>query len=85
MHHTLHTQNLNDDLEVSRAGIDSGDLTTPSSGETFGSQGCRYGVVRVWGDQAGITDRGNLLDTTPELFDRMMAVNVRAPFFLTQR
>ena len=33
---------------------------------------------------AGITDRGTVDDTTPELWDRMFAVNVRAPFFLTQ-
>ncbi len=33
---------------------------------------------------AGITDRGGIDDTTPELWDRMFAVNVRAPFFLTQ-
>ena len=31
-----------------------------------------------------ITDRGTILDTSPELFDRMFAVNVRAPFFLIQ-
>ena len=30
------------------------------------------------------TDRGNMLNTTPELFDRMFAVNTRAPFFLIQ-
>jgi NAD(P)-dependent dehydrogenase (short-subunit alcohol dehydrogenase family) len=33
---------------------------------------------------AGITDRGSLLNTSPELFDRMLAVNLRAPFFLMQ-
>ncbi len=33
---------------------------------------------------AAITDRGTILDTSPELFDRMFAVNVRAPFFLMQ-
>lgn len=33
---------------------------------------------------AGITDRGTLLDTSPELFDRLFAVNTRAPFFLMQ-
>jgi NAD(P)-dependent dehydrogenase (short-subunit alcohol dehydrogenase family) len=33
---------------------------------------------------AGITDRGNILDTSPELFDKLFAVNVRAPFFLMQ-
>ena len=29
-------------------------------------------------------ERGTILDTTPDLFDRIMAVNVRAPFFLMQ-
>jgi NAD(P)-dependent dehydrogenase (short-subunit alcohol dehydrogenase family) len=33
---------------------------------------------------AAITDRGTILDTDPELFDRMFAINVRAPFFLMQ-
>lgn len=33
---------------------------------------------------AGLTDRGTLLDTTPELFDAHVAVNLRAPFFLMQ-
>jgi NAD(P)-dependent dehydrogenase (short-subunit alcohol dehydrogenase family) len=33
---------------------------------------------------AAITDRGTLIDTSPELFDRMFSVNVRAPFFLMQ-
>ena len=33
---------------------------------------------------AGLTDRGNLLNTSPELFDKIFAVNVRAPFFLMQ-
>lgn len=33
---------------------------------------------------AGLTDRGTILDTDPVLFDRMIAVNLRAPFFLMQ-
>jgi NAD(P)-dependent dehydrogenase (short-subunit alcohol dehydrogenase family) len=33
---------------------------------------------------AGLTTRGTMLDTTPELFDQHIAVNVRAPFFLMQ-
>lgn len=33
---------------------------------------------------AGLTDRGTLLDTTPELFDRHLAVNLRGPFFTMQ-
>ena len=43
-----------------------------------------FGRVDVLVNAAGLTDRGNMLNTTPELFDRMMAVNVRAPFFLMQ-
>lgn len=33
---------------------------------------------------AGVTDRGTIFDTTPELWDRVFAVNVRAPFLLIQ-
>ena len=35
-------------------------------------------------NSAAITDRGSIIDTTPELFDRMFAINTRAPFFLMQ-
>lgn len=44
----------------------------------------RFGRVDILVNAAGLTDRGNLFNTTPELFDRMFAVNVRAPFFLMQ-
>lgn len=43
-----------------------------------------FGQVDVLVNAAGLTDRGTILDTSPELFDRMFAVNVRAPFFLIQ-
>ena len=43
-----------------------------------------FGRVDVLVNAAAITDRGTILDTTPELFDRMFAINVRAPFFLMQ-
>ena len=33
---------------------------------------------------AGLTTRGTMLDTTPELFDEHVAVNLRGPFFLMQ-
>ena len=32
-----------------------------------------------------VSKRGDLLETTPESFDRLMQVNLRGPFFLTQR
>ena len=44
----------------------------------------RFGKLHTLINVAAITDRGNILDTSPELFDRMFAVNVRAPFFLMQ-
>ncbi|MFO1139677.1 MAG: SDR family oxidoreductase [Paracoccus sp. (in: a-proteobacteria)] len=44
----------------------------------------RFGRVDILVNAAGLTDRGNLLNTTPELFDRIFAVNARAPFFLMQ-
>lgn len=43
-----------------------------------------FGRIDILVNAAGLTDRGNLLDTSPELFDRMFAVNCRAPFFLMQ-
>ncbi|MEA5101355.1 SDR family oxidoreductase [Pantoea sp. S18] len=42
--------------------------------------GTLHGLVNC----AGMSDRGTILNTSPELFDAIMAVNVRAPFFLMQ-
>ena len=44
----------------------------------------RFGRVDGLVNAAGITDRGTIETTTPELWDRMFAVNVRAPFILMQ-
>lgn len=44
----------------------------------------KFGRVDVLANIAGLTDRGGILDANLELFDRMFAVNVRAPFFLMQ-
>jgi NAD(P)-dependent dehydrogenase (short-subunit alcohol dehydrogenase family) len=43
-----------------------------------------FGRVDVLVNAAAATDRGTIFDTTPELFDRIFNVNVRAPFFLIQ-
>ncbi|MDQ1180827.1 NAD(P)-dependent dehydrogenase (short-subunit alcohol dehydrogenase family) [Rhodococcus sp. SORGH_AS303] len=43
-----------------------------------------YGRVDAVCNAAGLTSRGSLLDTTPELFDQHMAVNLRGPFFVMQ-
>lgn len=44
----------------------------------------RFGRVDCLVNAAGVTTRGTLLDTTPELFDEHVAVNTRGPFFLMQ-
>ena len=43
-----------------------------------------FGRVDILVNAAAITDRGTILDTSPDLFDSMFAINVRAPFFLMQ-
>src|SRR4029077_19025685 len=43
-----------------------------------------FGRVDSLVNAAGLTSRGTLLDTTPELFDAHIGVNLKAPFFLMQ-
>ena len=43
-----------------------------------------FGRIDGLCNAAGITTRGTLLDTTPELFDHHIAVNLRGPFFTMQ-
>ncbi len=43
-----------------------------------------FGRINTLVNAAGCTERGNLLNSSPELFDRLMATNVKAPFFLMQ-
>jgi NAD(P)-dependent dehydrogenase (short-subunit alcohol dehydrogenase family) len=42
------------------------------------------GIVDGLVNAAGLTDRGTILDTSVTLWDRLFAVNARAPFLLTQ-
>ena len=43
-----------------------------------------FGRIDALVNAAALTDRGNILDTSPKLFDRMFATNVRGPFFMMQ-
>ncbi|MFK0159721.1 SDR family oxidoreductase [Streptomyces sp. NPDC090499] len=43
-----------------------------------------HGRIDCLVNAAGLTSRGSLLDTTPELFDQHIAVNLKAPFFAMQ-
>ena len=44
----------------------------------------RFGSVNGLVNAAALPDRGTLLDTTPELLDRMFRTNVSGPFLLMQ-
>ena len=54
------------------------------------ARACAAAVIAAFGrvdslvNAAGLTARGTVLDTTPELFDAHIAVNLKAPFFLMQ-
>lgn len=43
-----------------------------------------FGRLDILVNAAGDTDRGTIFDTSPELYERIMAINLRAPFFLIQ-
>ena len=49
-----------------------------AAGEAMGS-------VTALAVAGALTDRGSILDTTPDLWDRMMTANARSPFFAIQR
>jgi NAD(P)-dependent dehydrogenase (short-subunit alcohol dehydrogenase family) len=61
---------------------DAGDVRQGQAAvaETIG----RFGRIDCVVNCAGLTTRGTMLDTTPELFDEHIAVNLRGPFFLMQ-
>ena len=44
----------------------------------------RFGRIDALVNAAGVTDRGNIFDTTEERYNEIFDVNVRAPFFLIQ-
>jgi NAD(P)-dependent dehydrogenase (short-subunit alcohol dehydrogenase family) len=43
-----------------------------------------FGRVDCVVNAAALTDRGTLIDTTPEMFDAHVATNLRGPFFIMQ-
>jgi NAD(P)-dependent dehydrogenase (short-subunit alcohol dehydrogenase family) len=65
-------------------------FTQADAGDVAQARACVAAVVDAFGrvdglvNAAGLTDRGTLLDTTPELFDAHIAVNLKGPFFLMQ-
>lgn len=61
------------------------DLGSPEDcANVFAEVDAMFGRVHVLVNAGALTDRGTILDTTPELFDAMFAVNVRGPYFMMQ-
>ncbi len=75
------------------------ELTTPGCRTEFVPadlmrvEDCRRVIEHTWRtfdridylvNSAATSERGTILDSSPELFDRIVALNVRAPFFLMQ-
>ena len=61
------------------------DLTDPHAAlDAVAACIAEFGRVDCVVNAAGTTTRGSLIDTTPELFDAHVAVNMRAPFFTMQ-
>ena len=61
------------------------DLTDPAAPDRIitAADG-HFGRIDVLVNSAGITDRDTVFDSTPEFFDRMVAINTKAPWFLMQ-
>lgn len=73
------------DPDGTRTALLIANVCDPGFGESvIGLARERFGKVDGLVNNAAAVGTGQLLDTTPEAFDRFMAVNVRAPFFLIQ-
>jgi pteridine reductase len=61
------------------------DLRQPdSAGKLFDTAGAMYGRTDILINSAAVFARGTLEKTSPDLWDKTLAVNLRAPFFLSQ-
>jgi NAD(P)-dependent dehydrogenase (short-subunit alcohol dehydrogenase family) len=68
-----------------RAVFVEADLTDPATpAHVIGAADDAFGRIDVLINSAGITDRDTVFDSTPGFFDRMVAINTRAPWFLMQ-
>lgn len=86
---------------VARSGGKLGEIAAPFSGRMIAVEGdvaeeksienlfasveSRFGACEILVNNAGTTDVASMVDTTPERWDRMFAVNVRGPYLATRR
>ncbi|CAM4132484.1 3-ketoacyl-ACP reductase [Cutibacterium acnes] len=72
---------------LSEVGHTSGDVSDLTAHQRFiGDALDRWGRIDVLVNNAGVapTSRDDILDATVESFDRVLGINLRAPYFLTQ-
>jgi pteridine reductase len=73
-------------VEGNRAKAFSADLLDPSAiAPLVAAVEAELGPVSVLVNSAGLLERADFRDTSPELLERLWAINVRAPFLLTQQ
>jgi NAD(P)-dependent dehydrogenase (short-subunit alcohol dehydrogenase family) len=78
---------LAEDLESAGAAVRyvRADLSDPADArDAVTATVSEFGRIDGVCNAVGLTTRGTLLDTTPELFDQHIAVNLRGPFFAMQ-
>lgn len=73
-----------DSLGVPAAFIPADLADAEATGRIVDQAEAALGPVDALVNAAGLTDRGTITDTSVELWDRLFAVNARAPFILTQ-
>lgn len=72
--------------EGAKAAFVAADLAEPSAPDrVFDAALARFGTVDALVNGAGLTDRGAVASADLALWERLYAVNARAPFFLMQR
>lgn len=69
-----------------RAHFVMADLADPNAPDIIANAALeKFGRIDALVNAAGATDRGSMISATPELWDRVYAINARTPFFLMQR
>jgi NAD(P)-dependent dehydrogenase (short-subunit alcohol dehydrogenase family) len=69
-----------------RAHFVAADLSNSDASDTIAEAAlAKFGRIDALVNAAGLTDRGSVLDATPDLWDKLHTVNAKTPFFLMQR
>jgi NAD(P)-dependent dehydrogenase (short-subunit alcohol dehydrogenase family) len=75
-------QNLYPACKVHFVTADLNDINSPK--RIIAAANTHFSQLDILINVAGLSARGSILDTSPELYEQIMNVNVRAPFFLIQ-